>query len=297
MSVSGLLVFDKPEGFTSQDAVAVVRKIFGTRRAGHTGTLDPMATGLLIICLGRATRAVEFLMEGWKAYETGFKLGIKTDTGDITGSIVDKSDSRPLYQELEAALEGFRGETSQIPPMYSAIKKNGQPLYVLARRGEEIEREPRKITIDRIDLLDYNGESGEGRLYAECSKGTYIRTLIEDIACAAGTVGTMSALRRVSNGPFDINSAITLERLRSLAGEGAQESVLISVDCVFEQYPALKISDGAATKFIRNGRDMPCESPDGRYRVYSEGGEFLAFSALSKGYLKTIKSFYETDVE
>jgi tRNA pseudouridine55 synthase len=295
LSVSGILIIDKPQGFTSQDVVAVVRRTFSMRRVGHTGTLDPMATGLLIVCLGRATRAVDFLMGGQKVYEAGFRLGIKTDTGDITGSEISSSLVTPSPGELKGAISRFIGTSEQIPPMYSAIKKDGVPLYKLARRGQEVERSPRKIEIERLELLEYDQKAREGRLLVACSKGTYIRTLIEDIAAAAGAQATMSALRRVQNGRFGLEQAITLERLAGLAGLGRQREALLPTDRAFEQEPAITL-DKKAAGFIKNGREVEVSAADGRYRVYSADGEFLGISGVQRGRLRVIKSFFETDV-
>ena len=218
--MNGILILDKPQGFTSFDAVAVLRGLAREKKIGHTGTLDPMATGVLPVLLGRAAKALNFLPDTDKEYTAAFRLGERRDTGDITGQVVEES-AAPVFQEaLEAALPAFRGEILQVPPMYSAVSVGGKRLYELARKGLEVERQARPVTVSALELLSYDAQSREGRLRVACSKGTYIRVLIEDIAKAAGSCGTMTALRRVRACGFGEGDARSLEELKALAAEG-----------------------------------------------------------------------------
>lgn len=251
--MNGVIILDKPEGFTSFDAVAVMRGLAHERKIGHTGTLDPMATGVLPLLLGRAAKAADLLEDTSKRYRAGFRLGEQTDTGDRTGAVV-KTDGTPVSRErLEKCLPRFRGEILQLPPMYSAVSVNGQRLYKLARQGIEVEREKRPVTIETLLLLEYDEASREGVLEVACSKGTYIRTLIEDLAEAAGSCGTMTQLRRTSACGFSVEDAATLDGLRALAAEGTLESVLRPVDTLFQSLPASTVSPAQSTRFLNGG--------------------------------------------
>lgn len=276
---------DKPEGWTSHDVVGKLRRITGVRRIGHSGTLDPLATGLLVCFIGRATRAVEFAEAYEKEYAASLRLGTVTDTQDITGSVLKKVEAEVTPEELEAALERFRGEIDQIPPMYSAIKVNGKKLYDIARKGGEVERKPRRVTISRLECT--GAENGDYNLSVTCSKGTYIRTLCADIGEALGCGGCMSALRRVRAGAFSLEDAHTLEEIEK-NGAGAY---LLPVDDIFAYAPPLT-ADGKAESRIRVGADYPCAVPDGEYRVYGEDGEFLMLGALCAGTMRCVKSFF-----
>ena len=218
--MNGILILDKPQGFTSFDAVAVLRGLAREKKIGHTGTLDPMATGVLPVLLGRAAKALNFLPDTDKEYTAAFRLGERRDTGDITGQVVEESPAPVSQEALEAALPAFRGEILQVPPMYSAVSVNGKRLYELARKGLEVERQARPVTVSALELLSYDAQSREGRLRVACSKGTYIRVLIEDIAKAAGSCGTMTALRRVRACGFGEGDARSLEELKALCGRG-----------------------------------------------------------------------------
>lgn len=209
----GILIMDKPEGFTSFDVVAKLRGIMHIRKIGHTGTLDPIATGVLVVCVGSATKAVSRLTAEDKVYEAGVLFGKKYDTGDITGKLIQTSDKVITSDEYEKAFEQFTGDILQIPPMYSAKKVNGKKLYEYAREGIEVEREPEQINIFSIELLSFDYPHAVIRIH--CSKGTYIRTLIEDIAESLGTVATMESLRRMRNGQFSIEDAVTFEDLEA----------------------------------------------------------------------------------
>ena len=221
--MDGVIILDKPQGFTSFDAVAVLRGLTKERKVWHTGTLDPMATGVLPILLGRAAKALNFLPDTDKEYVASFRLGERRDTGDITGEVVEQSPAPVALEALEAALPRFRGEILQVPPMYSAVSVGGKRLYELARKGLEVERPARPVTISRLELLSYDPQTKEGSLRVGCSKGTYIRVLIEDLARAAGSCGTMTALRRTSACGFSQEDAHSLEALKALAAEGRLE--------------------------------------------------------------------------
>lgn len=283
--MNGIVIVDKPEGMTSHDVVARMRRIFGTRRVGHSGTLDPMATGVLPVFVGRATRACEFALCDEKAYIARFRLGVATDTQDITGQIINEKPVTVSPDEVIATCAGFCGEIMQTPPMYSALKVDGVPLYKLAREGKSVERAARKITIDAIDARHIDGDEYE--ISVSCSKGTYIRTLIYDIGEALGCGAAMTALRRTKSGIFTIDRARTIEEIE-------REPHLIPVDFMFSEYMAVTI-DAAGEKKCRNGAPVPYDAESGRmYRVYGESGEFLMIAEGNEnGALVTVKSFFE----
>ena len=287
--MNGILLIDKPAGWTSSDVVAKLRGILHERRIGHSGTLDPMATGLLVIFIGRATRAVEFAESQGKRYRAGLRLGLITDTQDTTGTALGGTPRELSREELETALTAFRGELQQIPPMYSAIKVKGQKLYEIARRGGEVERKPRPVTIYELDVLGQ--ENGDWLLDICCSKGTYVRTLCHDIGAALGCGGCMSALRRTRAGSFRLEDAHTLEEVQRAADRGEAEALLLPLDTLFEE-PAARVDAGAEKK-LRSGGRPRMQLPDGRYRVYGGSGEFLALCRAEHGELITIKSFFE----
>lgn len=288
--MNGIILVDKPCGWTSHDVVGKLRGILRERRIGHSGTLDPMATGLLVVFAGRATRAVEFAEADSKEYIAGLRLGVSTDTQDTTGNVLNTCETLPSKDELIAAANGFLGEISQIPPMYSAIKINGKKLYELARRGEIVERSPRKVTISKLELL------GEDKcdyiLDIHCSKGTYIRTLCSDIGDKLGCGGCMSSLRRVKAGVFSITQAYTMEQIQTAADLGELDGIIIPVDTLFTDKPKLTVNEFEEKK-LRNGNTIKTKSADGTYRVYSESGEFLLLAEVKDNLLKTIKSFFE----
>ena len=290
MGLNGIILIDKPCGWTSHDVIGKLRGILHERRIGHSGTLDPMATGLLVVFVGRATRAVEFAEADSKEYIAGLRLGISTDTQDITGNTLKSSNSLPSRAELEQALGAFKGEISQIPPMYSAIKVGGKKLYELARRGESVDRKPRRVTIDKLEVVDEN--DGDYIFDVVCSKGTYVRTLCNDIGDALGCGGCMSSLRRVKAGAFSIEQAHTIDEVQAAADNGKLDEVLIPVEKLFTAFPTLTVSD-AADKKLRNGNIIKLDAPNGMYSVYSETGGFLLLGEVADNKLKTIKSFFE----
>lgn len=287
---NGIVVIDKPQGWTSHDVVGKCRRLLGERRVGHAGTLDPMATGVLPVFVGRATRAVEFASESEKEYVAGLRLGVVTDTQDITGTVLEERPAAFSPAEVEGALAAFRGEIFQVPPMYSAIKVKGQKLYELARRGESVERKPRPVTIRSLTLEGQEG--GDFILRVRCSKGTYIRTLCHDIGAALGCGGAMSALRRTMACGFTLKDAVTLEDLARAAERGEAEACLMPVDAYFSAYPAVTV-DERRVKSIRNGASFPQRGAEGDYRVYGPDGAFLMLGRLRQGRMDTIKSFFE----
>ena len=288
--MNGILLIDKPSDWTSSDVVAKLRGILRERRIGHSGTLDPLATGLLVVFVGRATRAVEFAESHDKRYIAGLRLGMRTDTQDITGNVLTQTSADVSREELENVLPQFRGEISQIPPMYSAIKVNGQKLYDIARRGGEVERKARNIYISSLDIIGF--DELDYILDVSCSKGTYIRTLCNDIGEALGCGACMSSLRRVQAGDFTLDNAYTLQQVQEAADRGEADKLLIPVDSLFAEMPSLTVS-AAAEKKLRNGNAVACDAPDGEYRVYSKDEAFLLIGKVESGALRTIKSFFE----
>jgi len=283
---NGIIIIDKSEGWTSMDVCAKLRGILRERRIGHGGTLDPMATGVLPVFVGSATKAVEFAEKGDKEYIAGLRLGLVTNTQDTTGETLEERPCQVTREELEAVLPRFLGEIEQIPPMYSAIKIGGKKLYELARAGKEVERKARKITIYALEVLDQTGEA-EFTLRVRCSKGTYVRTLCHDIGAALGCGGCMSSLRRTMAAGYTLAQAVTLEQVAQ--GEAA----LLPVDSMFSRHPAYTVGDAAAEKRCRNGNPFAApELAEGIYRVYSGEGEFLCLSRWEGGELRSIKNFF-----
>lgn len=288
--MNGIILVDKPQNWTSHDVVAKLRGVLHERRIGHSGTLDPLATGLLVVFVGRATRAVEFAEADSKEYLAGLSLGVSTDTQDITGNIVAESAALPDEAALREALGRFIGDIEQIPPMYSAIKIGGKKLYELARRGESVERAPRKITVSAIDIAGRDGD--DYILNISCSKGTYVRTLCSDIGEALGCGACMSSLRRTRAGVFSVDDAHSLADIEAAVREGRLSDIILPVDTLFASFPKLTVSQSAA-KRLKNGNIIKISADDGEYKVYSDSDEFLLLGRVECGKLKTIKSFYE----
>lgn len=285
--MDGIVIVDKPQSWTSQDVTARLRRVFGTRRIGHGGTLDPMATGVLPVFVGRATRAVEFFEHAEKTYETVLRLGITTDTEDMTGTVLTEEKVSFTEEQLQETLEAFRGEILQVPPMYSALKVNGQKLCDLARKGKTVARQPRPITIHELTLV----ERGENtlRLRVRCSKGTYIRTLCKDIGEKLGCGGCMESLRRVAAGEYTIDEAVPLQ---TLLDTEEPEKYLRDVDTMFRNYPAVTLTANQETR-CRNGNAFSVSLAPGTYRAYSQDGEFLMLAKVDGGVMSTIKSFFQ----
>ena len=280
--MNGVLVLDKPADYTSFDVVAVARRLCGQKKIGHTGTLDPMATGVLPLLLGAATRAQPFLPETDKEYLAEFQLGVTTDTQDITGRVLSR---RPFYgtrEEVLLSLAPFRGEILQVPPMYSAVQKDGVRLYDLARRGITVEREARPVTIYTLELLSYEEETARGALRVCCSKGTYIRTLCEDIGNTLGCGGTLLSLRRTAACGYTLDDCITLEEARRLAEEGRLAERIRPVDGIFGHLPAVHVTERQAVRFSNGGGldlgrvTLPETAREtDSFRVYGPGKRFL----------------------
>ena len=283
---NGIIIIDKPAGWTSMDVCAKLRGILHEKRVGHAGTLDPMATGVLPVFVGQATKAVSFAENGRKVYEAVLQLGRVTDTQDTTGETLEERAVTVTADDMRAALPRFFGEIEQIPPMYSAIKVNGQKLYDLARQGKEVARKPRRITIYDLALTEELG-NGQYALRVECSKGTYIRTLCHDLGQALGCGGCMAALRRTEASGFGIGEAVTLE---DAAREG--EALLRPLDSLFRAYPAFTIANAALEKKCLCGNPLRVSLADGIYRVYGCDGTFLALSEARDGLLTSKRNFF-----
>ena len=295
--MEGILLIDKPQGFTSFDVVAKLRGILGIRRVGHAGTLDPMATGVLPVFVGGATRAMNLLPDTRKRYTAFLRLGIITDTQDFTGSILETRPVAVGTGAVESALDGFRGRYMQIPPMYSAVKINGKKLYELARKGQEIERKPRPVIIEEITLLDSVEESGDYVINVLCSGGTYIRTLCHDLGEKLGCGAVLTGLRRTMAAGFPIQDCITIEQAQALVDSGSLAQMLISVERIFEAYPRLDL-DQRQERLFRNGVRLALLSPGEsgetkRCRVYDAGGDFFAVADIdiASGVLISRKMF------
>ena len=272
--VNGVLLLDKPPGITSHTAVQAVRRLYHAAKAGHTGTLDPLATGLLPVCLGEATKFSHALLDADKAYTATIRLGMTTNTGDLEGEVTGRHEVNVTRQDVELTLPKFVGEILQIPPMYSAIKHAGQPLYKLARAGKEIPRAPRKIVISRLALVGFAGD--ELTVSVSCSKGTYVRVLAEDLGRELGCGACLSALRRDAVGGFSLSpGAVTLERLESLT-LAERDALLLPADALVASLPRLDL-DAAETRRMNQGQpvERPDPSSEGLARIYGPDREFL----------------------
>ena len=292
--MQGILIVDKPTDWTSFDVIAKLRGILGTRKLGHSGTLDPMATGVLPVFCGGASKAVDLQLDHTKAYRATLKLGARTDTGDVTGAVLETAPVTAGEKELLEVLPRFVGPRMQTPPMYSAVKINGQPLYKLARQGMEVERKARPIEILSIQ---YEGSPAENEytLTVKCSKGTYIRVLLEEIAEAMGQKGTMSALRRVVAGVYTEADAHSLEEIQAAknAGPEALQALMLPVESVFTSLPLL-VADERVEQHLYNGCPTSrYPAADGRYRVRNAQGQFLGIANITGGVLRVEKLFVE----
>ena len=292
--MQGILIVDKPTDWTSFDVIAKLRGILGTRKLGHSGTLDPMATGVLPVFCGGASKAVDLQLDHTKAYRAVLKLGARTDTGDVTGTVLETAPVTAGEKELLEVLPQFVGAQMQTPPMYSAVKINGQPLYKMARQGIEVERKARPI---EIFSLEYGGSpaENESELTVRCSKGPYIRVLREDIAAAMGQKGSMSALRRVAAGVYTEADAHTLEEIQAAKNEGpaALEALMLPVESVFGSLPLLTVAPKVEQHLYNGCPTSRYPAADGRYRVRNEAGQFLGLANIVGGVLKVEKLFVE----
>ena len=283
-NVSGIILLDKPLGFTSNAALQKVRWLLNAEKAGHTGSLDPLATGVLPLCFGEATKFSQYLLDSDKGYETVMQLGQTTTTGDAEGEVLKTRDVTVGRSDIEALLPQFRGQISQIPPMYSALKRDGQPLYKLARAGEVVEREARSVTIGRLELLECEGT--RARLTVGCSKGTYIRTLVEDLGEALGCGAYVAELRRTQAGPFELAQTVTLEELEQAHAEGGNEAIdrfLMPSDSGLQDWPLLQFSEHSAFYWLHG---QPVRSPEapkfGMVRVQDHNGRFIGIGEVSE---------------
>jgi len=284
---NGIVIIDKPTGWTSMDVCAKIRGILHEKRVGHGGTLDPMATGVLPVFVGHATRAVEFAENSRKEYVAGVRFGLISDTQDVTGTVLETRPASISRAELEAILPRFTGQLSQIPPMYSAVKIGGQKLCDLARKGREVERKPRNITIYELELLEQTGE-GDWMLRCACSKGTYIRTLAHDIGQMLGCGAALSSLRRTMAAGFTLEQTVSLDDMQRLG-----ESLLLPTDRYFAEYPAYAVRSKAQETRCRNGNPVTDAAlSDGTYRVYGSDGTFLCLSEARGGTLTSVKNFF-----
>lgn len=295
--MTGFVFLDKDEGMTSFFAASRLRKVFATKKVGHTGTLDPMATGVLPVAVGGATRFIDFIPDSGKAYKARFILGKTTDTLDITGNVIQEKEVNAKREDIEKLIPSFTGEIFQVPPMYSALKKDGVRLYDLARQGIEVEREKRKITVYSLFLTPYEN-GNEYEIEVSCSKGTYIRTLIDDIGQSLGCGAVMTNLRRTKANGVDIDECITLQKLRELSENGEVESCLHSVDRLLP-YDIIKVTDNQANRFSNGGEldtvRLKITPEAGLYKVYSHQGRFLGLGEITedKTQLKVKRVFVE----
>ena len=284
---SGIIIIDKPADWTSMDVCAKLRGILKERRIGHGGTLDPMATGVLPVFVGGATKAVEFAEKGDKEYIAGLRLGLVTNTQDSTGETLEARPVTADRQALEAVLPRFTGAIEQVPPMFSAIKIQGKKLYELARKGQEVERRPRPVTIHALEVLEQTAPD-RFLLRIRCSKGTYVRTLCHDIGQALGCGGCMDELRRTMAAGFTIEQAVTLEQVREQG-----EALLLPVDRLFAEYPVFRLASPRQEHCCLNGSPVSVKNLEpGTYRVYGQSGEFLCLSRYENGQLRAVKNFF-----
>jgi tRNA pseudouridine55 synthase len=281
-TVNGILLLDKPSGLTSNAALQVVKRLYRARKAGHTGSLDPLATGLLPICFGEATKISGFLLDADKHYRVQCRLGVRTNTGDAEGEVLEQRPVAGVTEDaLRAAIGGFLGDIQQIPPMYSALKHKGERLYNLARQGVEVEREPRTVTIYALELLDFSGDHAELRVH--CSKGTYVRTLVEDMGEVLGCGAHVSGLRRLGVGPFDDSAMYDMDTLEALASEGypALDRLLLPVEAGLAQWPGVSLT-GDAAFYLRQGQPVlvPQAPTQGWVRLYEGDQQFMGMGEI-----------------
>jgi len=291
--MDGILVIDKPLGVTSHDMVSFTRRLFGIKKVGHTGTLDPAATGVLPVCIGKATKAADMLTASDKGYTAQMVLGMITDTLDSEGEILAEQPVNVTREEFEKAIMSFVGEIEQIPPMFSAIKQGGKKLYELAREGITVERKVRRVEIFKIEIHEIDMENYTATFSVYCSKGTYIRTLCEDIGMKLGCGGYMNTLRRIKSAGFTLEDSYTRETLVAMKEEGSLENAVIPIDRVFSQYKSVHLDNFLSQK-AKNGvriRRKGLKEGD-MYRVYGEDGEFLCISRYEGGELILEKAFW-----
>ena len=291
--MNGVINVNKPLGITSHDVVYRLRRLLSIKKIGHTGTLDPDADGVLPMCVGRATKVADMLTAQDKQYVAEVTLGSATDTLDKSGEVTETAEVNVTEDDIRNVAAEFVGDIEQIPPMYSAIKINGKKLYELAREGKVTERDPRRIHIENIEVLDINLAEKKFSMRVDCSKGTYIRTLCDDIGRRLGCFAHMSALTRTRSGRFDIEESYTLEQIEKMMTDG-EDGFLVPIDVIFEEYEKLVISKNKAHKMC-NGVQVSVQGTEEgvTYRVYDEADNFLTISKVEGGVLKILKTFYQ----
>ena len=297
---NGIICVNKPIGFTSFDVIAKMRGILKMKKLGHAGTLDPMAEGVLPVFAGNATKACDMLPDHDKVYRAGFKLGVSTDTQDISGRVLSENDKAVSFEELCRAAESFKGDIMQIPPMYSAVSVNGKRLYELARQGKTVERSPRPVTVYSLEIAEYNEETRSGEMTVSCSKGTYIRTLINDIGDSVGCGGIMTSLLRTAACGFTLDDCVTLDELQQTAADGGDfNKYFMPVSAVFDYLPKIKLNS-VQEKMYRNGIRLDVnrlnieDTAQDRFAVYGSGGDFIGTASVirSEMLLRVVKNFF-----
>ena len=295
-TVMGILPVNKPKGWTSFDVVAKLRGVMKIKRLGHAGTLDPMATGVLPVFVGKATKACDILPDTKKIYTAGFRLGVSTDTLDITGRVIRENADKVTADRLERIRQRFVGEITQLPPMYSAVKVDGKRLYQLAREGKTVQRTPRKCIVHSIEIISYDDRIREGEMTISCEKGTYVRTIIDDMGNALGTGAVMTSLVRTYSAGFDIAQCLTMEQIEQICKQGRISDVIMSVEKAFEMYGGIRL-DRRLTELYKNGvklyRSQLKEEQQGDiFRVFGSDGSFLGLAAFKNEMLCSVKNFY-----
>ena len=294
-NLCGIIGINKETGWTSFDVIGKLRGILHLKRLGHSGTLDPMAEGVLPVFVGKATKACDIIPDRKKVYVAGFRLGIETDTQDITGKVISSSDKKADLSEIEKTAVKFTGDILQIPPMYSAVKIGGKKLYELAREGKTVERTPRPVHTDSIEIISYDENSREGKMRVVCEKGTYVRTIIDDMGKSIGTFGTMTSLVRTYSGGIDLNQCHTVREIEKAVAENCLEQMIIPVDKAFEEYERINLSE-RITKLYRNGVKLRPEQVGKKcadekiYRVYSPDGDFIGTGKFAGGLFRCHKN-------
>ncbi len=290
--MNGILIVDKPSGWTSFDVIAKLRGILATRGIGHSGTLDPMATGVLPVFVGMARKAVDMQQDHDKAYRAVVRFGVATDTGDITGQVLRTSEKAVSQQQLMEVIPRFLGRQLQTPPMYSAVKVNGMPLYKAARQGVEVERKARPVEIHTIRLMEQCGPQ-DFALEVFCGKGTYIRTLAEDMGAALGVPATLAQLRRIRAGVYGLENSHTLEQIQAARDAGTLEELLVPVDTVFAHLPRLDVNQDTCKRLYNGAPTYRFPAQEGQYRLYGPEGEFLGLGQVRDRVLNVQKLFVE----
>lgn len=289
--MNGILIVDKPSGWTSFDVIAKLRGILGTRKLGHSGTLDPMATGVLPVFAGGASKAVDMQPDHTKAYRALIRFGIATDTGDVTGTVLRSEQTAVTEEQLRAVLPRFTGDILQTPPMYSAVKIGGVPLYKLARQGKTVERPARPVTFYRLELVEQTA-ADRFAIDIECSKGTYVRTLVEDLGAALGCPACLAALRRTRAGVFTLEGCVTLETIQAAKEAGGLEKLLLGVDTVFSHLPAAQVGEKETARLLNGAPARRADLAEGHWRLYADGA-FLGLGETKDGTLRAEKLFVE----